>query len=667
MAKELDTGNGLSVSNTLRNPFRDNGRHLVAIARHRKREVLLPPLFGVVVMMLLRQIWCLCFRDYMCSTFPNTTRTPSFGWESTRPSASLEYFPCHGTFQCARLEVPLDWNRTNTNGGNTLRHESEESPKMAIAVIKIPAQVAVTDPRYGGMILINPGGPGGSGVRFLLKYGQNIHKVVDASVEPGAMDQNSHILTNKYFDLVSFDPRGVNHTTPGFSCFPSALSREVWEAEDNIIGLELDDSSTFNNLWARWRAVGTSCASMESSSKTTMDGEHIGRYLSTASVVRDMVEIIERHGEWREKTAQTLMQNTPCSKTMSTIPNRTAWQKGEEKLQYWGFSYGTFLGQSFSSMQPNRVHRVVLDGVVDADDYSRTGWSTNLNDEDKIFQLLADTCYEAGPDRCALYNIGGSSKILDNINEILEGIRSSPVATWDTNGPKVITYSQAVLAIFSEFYKPLNGFTNIARLLSNLAKGNGSDFAEPQIAYSHSSNPPGDDRRSTSTAVLCSDGNPIEDVSKESFQTYRSMLKNQSSLMGDNWSTIRLPCLFYNIRPKWRFSGPFGRQTAHPILFASQTLDPVTPLRNAFAASKLFPGSGVLEEKGVGHCTLSMPSVCTAKHIREYFQSGRLPEEGTRCETDVRPFWEKDPVKRHNDGDDDLRGHLRDLAQEFPL
>lgn len=63
------------------------------------------------------------------------------------PSVSLEYHPCFEGFQCARLEVPLNWNETVEG----------ESDKAAIAVIKKPSKVAVTDPRYGGIILFNPG------------------------------------------------------------------------------------------------------------------------------------------------------------------------------------------------------------------------------------------------------------------------------------------------------------------------------------------------------------------------------------------------------------------------------------------------------------------------------------------------------------------------------
>jgi hypothetical protein len=67
-------------------------------------------------------------------------------WDEIIPSKSLEYHNCGDEFQCARLEVPMDYNRTDGKGRT-----------FALAVVRLPAKVPVTDPRYGGAVLINPG------------------------------------------------------------------------------------------------------------------------------------------------------------------------------------------------------------------------------------------------------------------------------------------------------------------------------------------------------------------------------------------------------------------------------------------------------------------------------------------------------------------------------
>lgn len=80
-------------------------------------------------------------------------------------------------------------------------------------------------------------------------------------------------------------------------------------------------------------------------------------------------------------------------------------------------------------------------------------------------------------------------------------------------------------------------------------------------------------------------------------------------------------------------------QTAHPILFMSNTYDPVTPLRAAVKMALKFKGAGLLEQLAQGHCTISTASICTAKVVRDYVTSGKLPPPPSEVDSEFRGKW----------------------------
>jgi pimeloyl-ACP methyl ester carboxylesterase len=102
---------------------------------------------------------------------------------AARPGAAIEWRPCteDPTAQCATVRVPVDWS-------------DPYSPKAGIALARRPA----TDPAHRiGVLVVNPGGPGGSGVDFALG--------ADAFFSPTLRSR---------FDIVGFDPRGVSRSNP---------------------------------------------------------------------------------------------------------------------------------------------------------------------------------------------------------------------------------------------------------------------------------------------------------------------------------------------------------------------------------------------------------------------------------------------------------------------
>lgn len=521
-------------------------------------------------------------QDIAPNAFPEERHDPDFSWTDIIPTKELIYHSCFDGFECARLEVPMDYHR---RGG--------EGKKVAIAITKLPARVPVTDACYGGPVLTNPGGPGGSGVSQVLRNGRATQIIVDSAMDPNSRLDPSH----KYHDIIGFDPRGVSRTTPGIQCFPDSLSRESWNMQNEALGLLGSSEDSFLRNWYRSKALAEGCST--STGSTHDETEAIGEHVNTSPVAQDMLEIIERHAEWVEKqgkVVQTAQGLTSSYDETQTIAERTKWTRGGTRLKYWGNSYGTILGQTFAAMFPDRVERLVLDGVCDSHDYYYGTWFSNLQDSDKILGRFFEYCDEAGPQNCSFYSPGGPDGIRKAYDELIEDVFQHPRAVLSsaTRGPDVITWSDVKSMVRLGMYQPLIYLPMVSDLLADVSKGNGSLFAdfkhmehEPSCPsmeckaagpFSPECNAAGDNGNDASAAILCTDGEDLGQIDETSFQEYWHALQQQSKVMGDWWAHTRLGCVGWKTQAKWRFAGPFSGNTSHPILFIGNTLDPVTPL-----------------------------------------------------------------------------------------
>lgn len=99
-----------------------------------------------------------------------------------------------------------------------------------------------------------------------------------------------------------------------------------------------------------------------------------------------------------------------------------------------------------------------------------------------------------------------------------------------------------------------------------------------------------------------------------------------------------MQCAHYRPRAVHRFTGPWGGNTSHPLLFIGNTADPVTPGLYAKQMSQGYEGAVALIQNSPGHCSISMFSSCTMGYVRKYFQTGELPPVNTTCEVDIQPF-----------------------------
>jgi pimeloyl-ACP methyl ester carboxylesterase len=200
-------------------------------------------------------------------------------------SQILNWRSCDTGFQCASFKVPVDYNHIDNN-------------TITLQVIKHPANKS--SKRLGSLIM-NPGGPGGSGIQYVM----SADYIVSNSIED-------------VYDLVGFDPRGVNLSDP-IRCLTD-------KEEDVFLGGNgtVQNAADLNSSIAAAKLLANNCARAA--------GSKLGHY-STLETAKDM-EIL-----------RILLK--------------------EPKLNYIGKSYGTFLGTLYAALYPKTTGRIVLDGAVD--------------------------------------------------------------------------------------------------------------------------------------------------------------------------------------------------------------------------------------------------------------------------------------------------------------
>ena len=593
--------------------------------------------------------FCSCFIPVESSRWADDL-PETFDWTSIKPLTKLRYTTCYDGFECARLNVPLDW--TDLSTGN----------EVTLAVARLPAKVNESDPSFGGTIVLNPGGPSGSGNDILRWAGRGVQEIVDGE---------------KHFEILSFDPRGTKYTTPSAACFEDDADRDTYLLQSTAVGSVDDSGFSLNTKWALAQGFGRLCES--SSLGIYPDGSNIRQYVSTALVARDMVKLTDAIEEHRLHILSSLKSDTDRQKVLDE-------EYKPPLLNYWGYSYGSYLGNTFASMFPSRVGRMILDGVVDAPDYAATGWSTNLQDNDKVWLKFFEWCFEAGP-KCALYGSHTKSPndMASQLDQFMDYLMDNPLPIVYNDNIYMFTYFDLASQMHFASYGPYQVWPLLATGLAVLLQGDAMPLLSMASSLSTQSNSPDPhlpsssfphlqfynfldpfNNRSTpfppgyphgleaATSILCGDGADITSDTKSSYYAYLQLLKSQSRLIGPVWAQVTLGCRHWptSQRPAEsnRFTGPWSTtlsqyqndSRASPLLFIGNTADPVTPLRNAIKMAAQHEGAKVLVQDAPGHCSgTNIPSECTWGVIRRFYNEGDMPIDGTVCGVDWKP-WDRE-------------------------
>jgi pimeloyl-ACP methyl ester carboxylesterase len=228
---------------------------------------------------------------------------------------ALQWKPCaeDRSVQCAVLQVPLDYSKPSGR-------------KIGIALAKVPSR---NKSRRIGSMLVNPGGPGSSGVGFALRA----QRLFGSSI------------TDR-FDIIGFDPRGVQRSA-AIDCVTDARF-DAYLAADPVPDNEVERQL----LRDVSKELADGCA------KTV--GVDVMRHLGTFDAARDMEQI------------------------------RRAL--GEAQISMMGFSYGTLLGATYAELFPSRVRAFVLDGALDSAASSDDRARIQAKGFEEVLQAWAKDC-----------------------------------------------------------------------------------------------------------------------------------------------------------------------------------------------------------------------------------------------------------------------------------
>ena len=495
----------------------------------------------------------------------------------------------------------------------------------------LPAKTPITDPRYGGPILVNTGGPGVASTTFTVTTGPSIQSQVDTPAAPSSTTGN---VSARYYDIVGIDPRGVGFSQPLASCFGSDLERAEWDLRSAAMGILGSSDTAVSNVLGKWRAYGLACENLLQSENTS---DNIMPFITTASTARDMITFVDAYTEWREAESGRTLERR--------VHNIHRRDDEKEQVQYIGYSWGTFLGMTFVSMFPDRTGRLVLDAVVDTDDYINALWSVSVYDSEKTVSWFYSSCAEAGPDLCSLAKPNSSAEdIRTRVESILGYLYQNPVASTGTI-PNLLTWSDVRGVQMTDIYQP-KLWGELATTLAALENATSSPIA---AAAADANYPvPGNistpfQNAAAQAGIACGDAfpNDNENFTLADAQAHWEYLQAISPTLAATFVPLRYMCAAWPARALYAYRGPFGSSAdsgVPPPLFVANTADPVTPIRSARKMVQRFSGARLLTLDMPGHSSLALASTCREEKVRAYLQRGEMPEEGFVCQPSEGPF-----------------------------
>lgn len=469
---------------------------------------------------------------------------------------AIDWEDCGDGNSCASVDAPLDWS-------------VPWSTSIQVALLKHRATGTRT-----GTLLVDPGGPGSSGVDLV---GSDVRNAVTAEVA-------------EHTDVIGFDPRGVGHSTAVHCGGDSALDDYLYPGVTGTIGSD------------RWVRAERAAAERFADRCADRSGDLL-QHIDTISAARDL-ELVRR-------------------------------DLGTERLDYLGYSYGTELGSVYAGMYPHHVGRFVLDGAVDL---WSTGDSSGVGDSGLVGQArgfetaLRDwmrACLDGQPSavpagtRCPY--AGSVDTGMASVRRLLDRTAAAPLSAAGRRLDGQTLSTGITSALYDE-----RDWPRLTTALRQAESGDPSGALELADQY----NDRGADGRyrSNSTeafiAIGCLDQGGTESVTAMRREAKR--LQAVAPTLGA-YQAYDFTCTGWTADPVTDSPEPPTDAGDGPVVVVGTTKDPATPYADAKSLARLFPDGHLVTERGEGHTAYNLDDACVDGAVDAYLLHGTVPAHDPRC------------------------------------
>jgi len=301
---------------------------------------------------------------------------------------------------------------------------------------------------------------------------------------------------------------------------------------------------------------------------------------------------------------------------------------GDEKLNFLGASYGTYLGGMYAELFPDKVGRLVLDGAVDP---SLSGEEQSFDQAvglDTALKRFVEDCPKH--DDCPLTQRGEGG--VKEIRDFLDSLDSKPLKTEDPE--RILTQAMGVYAVAGFLYSD-EWWSYMRQSLATAFEGDGTDLLVIVDLFNERKDDGTFATNATEAiyAINCFD--EPSDATEEQVREFAKTWIKDAPVFGDYLAWGNLACSIWPVKDPNPIN-KFVAQGAAPIVVVGTKYDPATPYKWAIGLSSQLSSSVLLTYEGDGHTAYMRGSECIDKEIENYLVDGIVPAKNIVCPAIVK-------------------------------